>query len=387
MAQDNRPASRLRRRLAWLLTLLLTLLATQPALAHKPSDSYLSLRVGDTAIDGQWDIALRDLDYAIGLDDDQDGAITWRELRGHHADIASYALARLALSADGQSCPTRVVAHLVDDHSDGSYAVLRFVATCPGPASVLTAGYRLFFDIDPQHRGLLRLEDGNETRTAIFSADAPVQRIEVAEANPIGQLIDYAAHGVWHIWVGFDHLLFLISLLLPAVLIRVDRSWTGAECFRNALWDVVKVVSAFTLAHSITLSLAALDVVQLPSRWIESAIAASVIVAALNNLVVIAGASRWLLAFAFGLIHGFGFASVLADLGLPHDALLLALVAFNLGVELGQLAVVAAFLPVAWILRNHWIYRQGILAGGSLLVILLASLWLIERVFDLKLVA
>ena len=199
-------------------------------------------------------------------------------------------------------------------------------------------------------------------------------------------MIDYAAHGVWHIWVGFDHLLFLISLLLPAVLIRVDRSWTGAECFRNALWDVVKVVSAFTLAHSITLSLAALDVVQLPSRWIESAIAASVIVAALNNLVVIAGASRWLLAFAFGLIHGFGFASVLADLGLPHDALLLALVAFNLGVELGQLAVVAAFLPVAWILRNHWIYRQGILAGGSLLVILLASLWLIERVFDLRLV-
>jgi hypothetical protein len=184
MAQDNRPASRLRRRLAWLLTLLLTLLAAQPALAHKPSDSYLSLRVGDAAIDGQWDIALRDLDYAIGLDDDQDGAITWRELRGHHADIASYALAQARLVRRRPVVSDAVVEHLVDEHSDGSYAVLRFVATCPGPASVLTAGYRLFFDIDPQHRGLLRLEHGNETRTAIFSADRPCNALKSPKPTP-----------------------------------------------------------------------------------------------------------------------------------------------------------------------------------------------------------
>jgi hypothetical protein len=186
-----------------------------------------------------------------------------------------------------------------------------------------------------------------------------VQRFELGENDHLRQFIDYIAHGVWHIWIGFDHLLFLLSLLLPAVLIRVDGGWTGAARFRDALWDVVKVVSAFTLAHSITLTLAALDVIQLPSRWVESAIAASVIVAALNNLVVMAGASRWLFAFAFGLIHGFGFASVLADLGLPQNALLLALVAFNLGVELGQLAIVALFLPLAWGVRNQWIYRRG----------------------------
>jgi hypothetical protein len=387
MTADPTPAlRRLPRLLSWLAALLLTLLAVPSALAHKPSDSYLTLRVSATEIHGQWDIALRDLDYAIGLDDDQDGAITWRELRTHHPDIATYALARLQLSADGQACPMRVVEHLVDEHSDGTYAILRFAAACPGPVDALGAAYRLFFDVDPQHRGLLRLEHGGQTHTAIFSAASPVQRIELAAANPVRQFIDYTAHGVWHIWVGFDHLLFLISLLLPAVLIRANRTWTGAERFRDAFWDVVKVVTAFTLAHSITLSLAALDVVQLPSRWIESAIAASVILAALNNLVVMAGASRWLLAFIFGLIHGFGFASVLADLGLPHNALLLALVAFNLGVEFGQLAVVAVFLPLAWILRNRWIYRQGILAGGSLLVIVLASVWLVERVFDLKLV-
>ncbi len=366
--------------------MLLILLASPAALAHKPSDSYLSLQVTETAIQGQWDIALRDLDYALGLDDNQDGAITWGELRAQHAEIAAYALARLALSADGEACTTAVLEHLVDDHSDGAYAVLRFSAGCKTEPKVLSAHYRLFFDVDPQHRGLLRLEHAGQTRTAIFSAATPVQRFELAENDRLRQFIDYTAHGVWHIWIGFDHLLFLLSLLLPAVLIRVDGGWTGAARFRDALWEVVKVVSAFTLAHSITLTLAALDVVQLPSRWVESAIAASVIVAALNNLIVMAGASRWLFAFVFGLIHGFGFASVLADLGLPQNALLLALVAFNLGVEAGQLAIVALFLPLAWGVRNQWIYRRGVLAGGSLLVIATAGIWLVERVFDLKLI-
>lgn len=372
-------------RLAHRLVLLCLLLAAPAALAHKPSDSYLTLQWSEARIEGQWDIALRDLDYALGLDDNQDGVITWGELRAHHADIAAYALARLELSASEKECPLRVIEHLVDDHSDGAYAVLRFAATCGGAADALRVGYRLFFDLDAQHRGLLRIESAGQTRTAIFSNTSPVQQFTVASAGSMRQFLDYTAHGVWHIWLGFDHLLFLLSLLLPAVLIRVDRAWVGAERFGDAFRDVVQVVTAFTLAHSITLSLAALDVVQLPSRWVESAIAASVILAALNNLFVIAGGSRWLFAFAFGLIHGFGFASVLADLGLPHDALLLALVAFNIGVELGQLVVVAAFLPLAWLLRGRWIYRQGVRAGGSLLVIALASVWLVERAFDLKL--
>ena len=373
------------RRLSHGLFLLCLLLAAPVAIAHKPSDSYLTLRLSEGRIEGQWDIALRDLDYALGLDDNQDGAITWGELRAHHADIAAYALARLDLSAGGTDCPLRVVDHLVDDHSDGAYAVLRLAASCGGASDALRVGYRLFFDLDPQHRGLLRVESAGQTRTAIFSKSSPVQQFLMADAGSLRQFLDYTVHGVWHIWLGFDHLLFLLSLLLPAVLIRVDRAWVGAERFGDAFRDVVQVVTAFTLAHSITLSLAALDVVQLPSRWVESAIATSVILAALNNLFVVAGGGRWLFAFAFGLIHGFGFASVLADLGLPHEALLLALVAFNLGVELGQLAVVAVFLPLAWLLRGRWIYRRGVLAGGSLLVIALASVWLVERAFDLKL--
>jgi hypothetical protein len=171
--------------------------------------------------------------------------------------------------------------------------------------------------------------------------------------------------------------LFLLSLLLPAVL--------SMPRFAPAFWDVLKVVTAFTAAHSITLALAALSVISLPSRLVESAIAASVVLAALNNLWPVVQRGRWLVAFAFGLVHGFGFAGVLAELGLPQESLLVALVGFNLGVEAGQLAIVALFLPLAYAARHTWVYRRMILVGGSAAIALVAALWMIERVFDLEL--
>jgi hypothetical protein len=148
---------------------------------------------------------------------------------------------------------------------------------------------------------------------------------------------------------------------------------------------VLRIVTAFTLAHSITLSLAALGVIALPSRWVESAIALSVLLAALNNLRPITHGRRWIAAFGFGLIHGFGFASVLGDLGLQKGALAASLVGFNLGVEIGQLAIVAAFLPLAWLARRSWFYRRVMMLGGSCLIMLVAAIWLGERVFDLRL--
>jgi hypothetical protein len=148
---------------------------------------------------------------------------------------------------------------------------------------------------------------------------------------------------------------------------------------------VFKVVTAFTVAHSITLSLAALAMIELPTRLVESGIAFSVVLAALNNLWPLIRRGRWLVAFAFGLIHGFGFASVLADLGLPRHALLPALVGFNLGVEAGQLVIVLAFLPLAYGLRRTWFYRRLIFAGGSAAIALVAAIWMLERLFALKL--
>ena len=141
------------------------------------------------------------------------------------------------------------------------------------------------------------------------------------------------------------------------------------------------------MAHSITLSLAALHVISLPSRLVESAIAASVVVAALNNLKPLVQGRRWVVAFGFGLVHGFGFATVLAELGLPSDALVLALVGFNLGVELGQLAIVLLFLPLAYSLRRSQLYRRTLMVGGSVLIALVAAVWFVERAFDLSLLS
>jgi hypothetical protein len=371
------------------LCLVATMLAGGAAQAHKPSDSYLAVTVDGGQISGRWDVALRDLDFAIGLDADGDGNITWGEVRAQHAAIAAYAAARLNLQADGADCPIEIGEQLVDEHTDGAYTVmpLRFAcppAGSPGAPTALTLRYTLFADIDPQHRGLLNLSAGGATRTAIFGPQESQQTFTLAETSRWKQLLDYAREGVWHIWIGFDHILFLMSLLLPAVGLWAHRRWQPVAKFSLALWDVLRIVTAFTLAHSITLSLATLGWVSLPSRLVESSIAASVVLAALNNVWPVFHRRRWMVAFAFGLIHGFGFASVLVDLGLPQRALALALLGFNLGVEAGQLAIVAAFLLLAYPVRRSVFYRRAVLLGGSLLIAAVAAGWLVERAFNLK---
>jgi len=365
----------------------LTGVLASPASAHKSTDSYLTLILGDGQITGQWDIALRDLDYAIGIDTDNDGLITWGELRAHHREIAAYALSNLKFSADGSACATRATDHLVDEHSDGAYEVLRFAVDCPAAPGVLSIKYTLLFDLDPQHRGLLRLEEQGRTHTAVFSPDHETCQIERASVALGRQFLDYFQTGVWHIWTGFDHVLFLCALLLPAVLEHRDGRWRAVATFRRAFLEVFGIVTAFTLAHSVTLSLAVLGFITLPSRLIESTIAASVIVAALNNIYPLIEKRLWIVAFAFGLVHGLGFANVLTDLALPKPALAVSLVSFNLGVEAGQLAIVATFLPLAYLSRRSWLYFRLALGAGSLCIEAIASVWLIERSLDVSILS
>ena len=372
------------KRLLALVGLLLALVA--PAHAHKPSDSYLSITIADDRVSGQWDIALRDLDFAIGLDSDGNGEITWGEVRAKHGEIAAYALARLAVRGDGAPCTVEAGAQQIDEHTDGAYSVLPLTIRCAKTPARLAIDYSLFADLDPQHRGLLNLQALGNARTAVLGPQAPSQTFELGSVSRWAQFAAYARDGVWHIWIGFDHILFLLSLLLPAVLLWRARQWQAAETFRAAFLDVFKIVTAFTLAHSITLTLATLGVVSLPSRWVESAIAASVVLAALNNVWPLVHGRRWTVAFGFGLVHGFGFASVLADLRLPREALVPALVGFNLGVEGGQLVIVALFLPLAFALRRTAFYRRAVMVGGSLVIAALAGVWLVERAFELKLI-
>jgi hypothetical protein len=368
-----------------LLGLVLILWGTF-ACAHKPSDSYLSLKVEGASVHGQWDIALRDLDYAIGLDENDDGAITWGELRRRKEAINAYALSRLQIDADGEDCLLQARDLLVDGHTDGNYAVIRFDAICSNRPQALALVYNLFFELDPQHRGLLRLQRGERTDSVIFSPETPRFELTLnAPRDPWREFLAFGREGVWHIWIGYDHILFLLSLLLPAALVREAGRWRAVSGFRRTFWDVFKIVTAFTLAHSITLSLATLKMVELPSRWVESAIAASVAAAALNNLYPVFLRRRATLAFAFGLIHGLGFAAVLLDLGLPDHLRLLGLVGFNLGVEVGQLAIVGVILPLAYGLSRFRLYSPLVLKLGSACIAGVAFLWLAERSLDLRL--
>jgi hypothetical protein len=375
-----RPLTRI---VAVIAAAMMALLA--PAAAHKSSDSYLSLRLNGQEITGQWDVALRDLDHAIGLDSNNDGIITWGELRTRHEQVASYLLSRLKLESDGKPCPTRVVEHLVDDHSDGAYEVLRFAADCAESPQNLEIDYDFFFDLDPQHRGLLRFEANGQTQTAVLGPTQKAWRVEPGSSSWIRTFLDYFNEGVWHIWTGFDHILFLCSLLLPAVLFRRAGKWIGVAGFGEAFRNVIKIVTAFTLAHSITLSLAVLGFISVPSRLVESAIALSVIAAALNNLRPLVQDRLWMVAFGFGLVHGLGFANVLAELGLPAGALAVALVSFNLGVEAGQLAIVSVILPVAYLCRHWRLYPPFVLGAGSCGIVAIASVWLIERSLNVSL--
>lgn len=354
--------------------------------AHKASDSYLVVEARGAAVSVQWDIALRDIDFAVGLDGDGNGQITWGELRARRSNLEAWALSSLDLQRGG-NCPLQLGDLQVDEHTDGGYAVLHIAGTCPASAGELGLGYRLLFDMDNLHRGLLRVTVDGTTHTTVLSPTSGVMRWGSQAVSRLVQFQHYLVEGVWHIWIGFDHILFLISLLLPAVLFHSGNRWRGAHSFGDAGREVLWVVTSFTAAHSVTLSLAALGWVSLPSRLVESAIALSVVLAAANNLWPVVAHRRWMVAFSFGLIHGFGFASVLAELGLPADALVLSLIGFNLGVEAGQLAIVAAFLPTAYWLRNTSFYQRGIFVGGSVLTMLVALVWLVERALDIKLIS
>ena len=375
------------------------------ALAHKPSDSYLTMSVTKDGSDVtvRWDIALRDLDYVLQLDRDNDGALTWGEVRSRGDDITKYATANLALSSKDKPCALTTTAPMqLDKHSDGTYAVLSLTAACGAALTdALQVKYSLLFDVDPSHRGLVQWlppgKDGKaeEALSVILGTESATQNLAFQPPSQWQSFKQYVVEGAFHIWIGYDHILFLLSLLLPAVLLfrrndtNTSKKMFGnsqilpAESFWGAFKEVLKVVTAFTLAHSITLSLAALGIISLPSRWVESVIAASIIVAAIQNIRGVVDNRRWVMAFGFGLIHGFGFASVLADLGLPQNALVTALIGFNVGVELGQLAIVAVFLPLAFWLRATKFYQVGVFKWGSVLIALMALYWFVQRAFDL----
>jgi hypothetical protein len=325
-------------------------LLSSPAEAHIASSGFVVANVQGQEVTGSVELAVRDVELAIGVDADHDGKVTWGELRAGEPALGAYLQQHLTLSAPA-SCAVRYGAIQVNDRVDGAYAWLPFTAHCPEAVRQLAIHYQVMDGIDPSHRGLLTLTAGSLVQTGVLGGRSVQSAFSVYAPSKGRAFVE----------------------------IRTRKHWEPVPKARPALISILKVVTAFTLAHSLTLSLAALDVVRLPSRLTESVIAASIIIAALNNIFPVVTDGRARIAFAFGLLHGFGFASVLADMGLPHGARLISLVAFNLGIETGQLAVVLAVMPVVYALRSGQFYRRAVMPWGSAAIALIALFWFVQR--------
>ena len=367
------------------------------AVAHKSSDSYLQIVVAPGQLDVRWDIALRDLDVALDLDSDADGKLTWAEVRGAWPRIEAYALQHLAIGG----CPLAAKSRGLERRNDGAYAVLYLSSPCTLAAQPVIA-YSLFAGLDPTHRGIAKIQrPGEEVSLAVLEPSSAL----VAGAAEAASAVSGAASGVaanaaataaapsrWqflgegvrHILGGYDHVLFLLCLLLPSVMRRTPTGWQPVERLSQAVWPVVGIVSAFTIAHSITLCLAALKIVSLSSAFIEPAIAVTIALAAIDNLRPIFPVRRVVITFFFGLIHGFGFASVLAELNLPTGAFAWALLQFNIGLELGQLLIVAVATTLLFSVRAWTGYAKAVVGGGSIAALVIAASWFVERVANVS---
>jgi hypothetical protein len=369
-----------------LATLLVAVFAGDGALAHDSDYSYLRLRIGESRIGGEWEIHQRDARIALGLSGDVAGERAWVELRAREPALRALLAERLALSIPAGVCEPVFAEGFREMPDERDYAVLSFAAGCPGEIESLRIGYTLLFDLDTAHRGFFTAEDAHQTHVGVFHAEQRELTLTVRQLDLRRQLLDYLREGAWHIWLGPDHLLFLLALLLPASLRLGAEGWEPREQPGDVVREVAKIVIAFALAHSLTLTLAAVGVVRLPSRWVEASIAVSVLAVAWNNLRPFLPGRGAALAFGFGLVHGLGFAGALAQLGLPRQTRGLSLLAFNVGVEFGQLAVVAALLPAIYAARRTRSYRRVAVGAASLGIAWIAAIWLIERLFGLELV-
>ena len=364
--------------------------AAIPAFAHQPGEAYIMLDIGTSNIAGRIEVTLPELNDLLDLDQNGDGKVSDEEFLDRQEDAISYVFERFALGSEDRWFDLAKGGVTFENYPLGRYAFFHFTLQEPEKTpEILRIRYSLLFETDPRHRGLLLveknaltgLENNHETISLIFGPDSEVQTINLLETSSLPMVLTFIKHGAWHIWIGIDHIFFLAVLLFQSVLLQSGGVWKSVGGFKPALWNAAKIVTLFTIAHSITLSLAALGVVNLSSRLVESIIAASIVCAALFNFFPTMSKRLPLIIFLFGLFHGFGFASVLGHLTSRAGSLVPALLGFNVGVELGQIAFVCLSFPILYAVRGTRFYEPIILKMGSGAIAVLACVWFVERAF------
>lgn len=357
------------------------MLAPTLAFAHKPSDAFLTMDIEGTAVSGQYDIAIKDLDLLLGVDRNEDLKVTWGELQGVQGEIFQYAIDHVHIKSNNGPCQLQPIDLQVSHYSDGAYGTVLFETSCSDkPVTSLEVQYDSLFDFDAQHRGLLSLSYRQTINTYVFSDQNRTFSFDALAGGTSRQFVLFIKEGMNHIFKGYDHMLFLVALVLPAVYFRRRRKYEPQEHFRPVFFATVKVITAFTAAHTLSLCLTTFSIVSPPpSRLVEGLVAFTILLTALNNMYPILEERLWFAGFGFGLVHGIGYASVLSDLGLTGWELAVPLVGFNVGVELAQTLIVGAFLPFAYLLRRTRFYHWTFLVGGSILTAILASIWILEQ--------
>jgi hydrogenase/urease accessory protein HupE len=338
--------------------------AAAPVLAHPTPFSYLDLRLSQARLNGS--LVVHVIDHDLNVEPPAK-LLAPALAESRRDDILSLLRSRLLLTVDGQSLDPELLSVEPLPDREAIALNLRFhTRAAPGLIKIQCA----LFPYDPQHQTFLNVYEGEAlTHQEIFSKDhANFDYFTGGRQGVLAVVKNFLLSGTWHIFIGPDHILFIVGLLLMG----------------GKLTRLLTIVTAFTVAHSVTLSLAALDVVNPPARLIEPAIALSIVYVGIDNLMV--GKTGWdvraWIAFFFGLIHGFGFAGVLKEFRLPRQALGWSLFSFNFGVEIGQVCIVAVVASMLAALRNrNKALAERVVVAGSVIVILAGVYWFIQRVF------
>ena len=385
-----------------LLCLLLITACQSRALAHFPDQSYIYLQIQKNSVGGWFEISTRDLNKVFGLN--LKVGLTKEDVAPHVSKIQEYVLQHASFNSaeEGDYQIRFTEPDILRAESFGDFVMLKF--QLEGVKKVpekLNVQYEAFIKDISGHTALLVIEENKNTGLANnesmhsleFSPGRTKQELSTTENFLWRSFLAMIKSGIYHIWIGFDHILFLLALLLPSVLrFRSkkggvpggdlnNKGWQPVDRLRPALMNIVKIVTFFTVAHSITLFLAAFEIINMPPRLIESIIAISIALAAIHNIYPIVSGKEWLIAFVFGLFHGFGFASVLAEKGLVGNYMGLSILGFNLGVEIGQLAIILLVFPILYLVRKTFLYPK-IRVFGSIILILVSLYWFIERAFN-----
>ena len=367
------------------------LIPPSSAFGHAKGEDYVFVNIQKDSIVGQFQINVDELREKLGIEVPTIGSTETETLRQSEDTIYRYINENFSIGPkSGPSYRIEFTGVKVGEKIT-EFVTYPFRIDASEIPDHLKIYHNMFYEGDRNHRGLLlvqynaktEINYGNEHTALIFNPNNQTQELDLTNVPGLLHLREMVFQGVWHIWIGIDHILFLLALILPTVLTREEKHWTPVARPGRAVRNLLLIVTIFTVAHSITLSLAAFHIVQVSEQIVESVIALSIVLVALNNIFQWVSKGSLLTVFFLGLFHGLGFASVMGNLPFRMVDLMRMVVTFNIGVELGQIAIVVALFPILYRIRLSRYYVPAALTGGSAVLATIGSFWFVQRALGL----